>query len=159
MSLKSTQELLTKTSLTIEDVLSLLIQGVSSVDDLQTIYRGYEEDIDLQTEMDWPKLVLRNDQDKELFIVHKYRSSFVTTTNPLTLIHNLLYTEQLKKECQQDRGYENVLDRVIVKEADITEYSVNDLVRYVKVAMIQYLRIYEKGSIEYQLGSDILLHL
>lgn len=147
-------------SLTLEQALSALIQGalVSRHSDaaLDKLCQDYEQDIDLQEEIEWPNIVVRNDIIRGLFEIHKFRSQFVQSSNPLTLIHKILYVEYYKANCYEYRKYPKIADKIIVAESRLSDYTLSDLVRYAKAAVSQYMRSYEKGSIEYQLGSEAL---
>lgn len=147
-------------SLNLEQVLSSLIHGAllsrGSNDALEKLCRDYEHDMDLQAEIEWPNIVVRNDIIRGLFEIHKFRSQFVQSSNPLTLVHKILYVEYYKANCYEYRKYPKISEKIIVPDASLCDYTLSDLVRHAKSAISQYMRSYEKGSIEYQLGSDAL---
>lgn len=150
-------------TLNIEQVLSLLIRGVErvSIDSLDpiiaTLHSNYLDDIERQIE--WPKLLLSHVPDHAIFKVHTLRSEFIKTNNVLTHIHKMLFVEQLKDKCYASKDYERVLDKIIVTNPMIDQYSIDDMVRYVKAALAKYIKIYGKESTESQLAVDILRHL
>lgn len=161
MSLTPLEVLETSTAMTIEHVLSLLLQAIPFVSDtsLMAHYAAYLNDIDLQEEIGWPKLLLSHAIEESLFKIHRLRSEFVETSNALSLIHQILYVEQLKDKCYASKEYARPFSKVIITNPTIDQYSINDMVSYVKTALAQYSKVYGADSYESQMVTKVLRYL
>lgn len=146
--------------LSARDVISSLIHAMEIASDidptLDKIYTKYLCETYRQNDLGWPKALICNNAIKKRIEICKMREEFFDSDNVLTLLHRLVYLEDLKTGANDTKQYTKALDRVVVRPLDLKECTVDDLVVYTRYALSSYNVLFDMSNVENALANTIL---